>query len=284
MANLRDIVKQLIKDNEEVYSTVCKVSEVDKTKRTCDVKPIDGSADIFDVRLQSKNETEVGLVLFPVVDSDVTVTFITKELAFVTQTNEIEEILLNIGEFSLFVDAENFEKSVKNIKINTEDYQKTAKDIKIDTESYDLSGENSNFTLSELFKVVSYADIELEAVKIAMQATNIDITGITNITGKTTVTGATTINGAATISGAVAMASSVTIAGGTNGGMPIGSKLKDEFNKIINEINKMKTAFSGWSPVNDDGGAALKARSLTFSSSQLSPVDASAISNDNVKH
>jgi len=289
LANLRDIVRELIKDNEEIYSMVCKVVAVDETLRTCDVEPIDGSAAIFDVRLQSKNETGVGLVAFPSVDSDVTVTFISKELAFVSCTNQIDRVQLNIGEMSLMMDAENFEKSVKNIKINTEDHQETAKDIKISTETYDLSGESATFTLSSIFSIDAQ-DVEVVATNILMDAAVVEISGattingITEVNGATTINGLTTINGGATISGAVAMAASLTIAGGTNGGMPIGSKIKDEFNKIVTEINNIKSAFEGWTPVFQDGGAALKVRSALFSGSPLSAVNTSAISNDNVKH
>lgn len=289
MANLRDIVRQLIKDNEEIYSMVCKVVAVNEAARTCDVEPINGEAGIFDVRLQSKNETSVGLVAFPSVDSDVTVTFITKDLAFVSCTNTIDRVQLNIGEMSLMIDAENFEKSVENIKINTTDYQKTAKDIKIDTESYDLSGESATFTLSSIFSIDTQ-DLEAYAANIIMDAAFVEITGqttingITEVNGATTINGLTTINGGATISGAVAMAASLTIAGGANGGMPIGSKIKDEINKVIAEVNKIKSAFNGWTPVNNDGGAALKARASTFQSGSLSLVSTSGISNDNVKH
>lgn len=276
MSNLRDIIKQLIKDNEEIYSVVCKVVAVDRDKRVCKVEPKNGDAAIFNVRLQSKVSSDIGLVLFPALESDVTVTFLSKELAFVSQTSEIEDIKLDIGEFSLLIDAENFTNSVKNVLINATDHTLNATDTKINSTNYDLNGENAKFTLSEIFEVVSAKDIKLNALTFALEAATIGITGVT------TITGATTINGAATISGAATMAAAVTMGGGTNGGIPKGASLITELNKIINEVNKIRTALVGWKVVPRDGGAALKARVGGLTA--LTTPNVGSITNDNAKH
>lgn len=268
MANLRDIIRELIKDNEEIYSAICKVDKVDRDKRLCDVSPVDDSAKIFNVRLQAKVSSEIGLVLFPKEGSEVTVTFITKDLAFVSSTSEIEDIELSIGDFSLTIDSENFNKSVKNININTEDYV--------------LEGSSVDFKVSEIFNVVSDADIKLKALSLALEASTIDLTGATTVNGTMNINGVTTINGAASVSGAMVMAGAVTMGGGSNGGVPKGSALSSELNKLVTEINKIITAFSGWTPSANDGGAALKARVSGLSS--LSNVDTSSITNPNVKH
>jgi hypothetical protein len=276
MSNIRDIIKELLKDNEEFYSLIATVSEVNIDKRVCKVQPVNGDAAIFNVRLQSKVSSEIGLILFPVEGSEVTVTFLSKELAFISQTSEIENIKLNIGDFSLFIDAENFNKSVKNIEINTESYEKNAVNTKINTENYELSGENAKFTLSSIFEVISSADIKLKALTLLLEATTINIKGITNITG------ATTINGAATITGAVAMTGAVSMGGGSNGGIPKGGALTTEINKIVTEVNKIRTALVGWTPVNNDGGAALKTRVSVLTN--LSNVAVNNISNSNAVH
>lgn len=282
MSNLRDIIQELIKDNEELYSKVCTVLAVDKTKRVCKVSPIDGDAEIFNVRLQSNVTGEFGLVLFPVIDSAVTVTFLSKDFAFVSQTSTIEEIKLDIGDFSLFIDAENFNKSVKNILINTENYTKNATDTKINSNNYEVNGENAKFDVSTIFEVLSSAVISMEAQAFILDATNIDLTGITSITGATTINGLATINGAASISGAATMAGAVSMGGGLNGGIPKGSALITELNKIITEVNKIRTALVGWTPVNNDGGAALKARVGGLTA--LTNAAIGNISNDNAVH
>ncbi len=282
MANIRDIVLELIKDNDEMYSIVGKVKEVDKAKRLCRIEPNNGDAELFDVRLQSVVSSEIGLVLFPALDSDVTVTFLSKELAFVSQTSEIEEVKLDIGDFSLFIDAENFDKSVKNITINTTNYEKNATDTKINSNNYEMTGENAKFTISTIFEVISSGVISAEAQAIILEATNIDLTGVTTINGMTTINGVTQINGAATIAGAATMSGAVSMGGGTNGGIPKGAALITELNKIITEVNKIRTALVGWTPVNNDGGAALKAR--VGGLSVLSSAVVGNISNENAVH
>ena len=52
--------------------------------------------------------------------------------------------------------------------------------------------------------------------------------------------------------------------------------LVERLNKIENDINNLKTAATGWTPVAQDGGAALKTAISTWSGSQLSRT----ISND----
>lgn len=280
--NIRDIIQELLKDNEEIYSIVGEVLEVNRDKRVCKVQPINGDADLFNVRLQSKVSSEIGLVLFPKIGSQVTVTFMSKELAFISLTNEIEDIKLDIGEFSLFIDKENFEKSVKNIVINTEDYKKNATNTKINTDNYDLTGENAKFELSTIFEVISQADIKLQAVALLLNASTVDINGVTTVTGATTINGVTTINGAATISGAATMAGAVSMGGGSNGGIPKSAALGTELNKLVTEVNKIVNALKGWTPVPEDGGAALKARVGGLNT--LSAVSPTAISNSNATH
>lgn len=280
--NIRDIIQELLNDNEEIYSIVGKVLEVDRAKRVCRVEPINGDAELFDVRLQSKVSSEIGLVLFPALESDVTVTFLSKDLAYVSQTNEIEDVKLDIGEFSLFIDAENFEKSVKNVVINTETYEKNAIDAKINADNYELTGENAKFELSTLFEAVSSADLNLKAVNMLLEAASVSIVGETTITGATTINGVAQINGAATITGAAIMAGAVSMGGGGNGGIPKGSALITELNKIVSEVNKIRTALIGWTPVARDGGAALKARVGGLTA--LSNASIGDISNPNAVH
>lgn len=258
MDNLKDIIKNLISDNEELYSQPCEVLEVDKSARTLKVEPLNGDADIFDVRLQSKESSGIGLVLFPKIGSQVIVTFLSKDLAFVTSTDEVEEVSLRIGEFDLFIDAENFNKSVKNIVINNDNFEQTSKNVK--------------FTVQSLFEVESAADLKLKAITAGIEAAMVDIKGVTSITGATTITGA------------VAIAGAVAMNGGANGGVPKSAALASEFGKVIVEVNKIKKAFADWSPVREDGGAALKGISASFSSPLLPVVAPAAISNDMVKH
>ena len=62
------------------------------------------------------------------------------------------------------------------------------------------------------------------------------------------------------------------------------SDLVTKLNDIENDINDLKTVFSTWVTVPNDGGAALKAAAGTWYASLLTPTDQSEIENENVKH
>ena len=98
---IKDLLKQLLKENEEIYSLIGKVTSIDENKRLCEVEPLDGSAKLFDVRLQTQVAGNEGLVIFPVPGSEVTVSFLSKELAFISGCSKIQKIMLNSDGFSL---------------------------------------------------------------------------------------------------------------------------------------------------------------------------------------
>ncbi|MBF2708786.1 hypothetical protein [Flavobacterium soyangense] len=101
------IVKHLSKTSDEVYAKVCEVLEVDESEKTVDVKPIDGTSEIFNVRLQAESEAG-GLVLIPKVGSVVLVVFLNKNNAAVVNTSAITGCKLKIGNCELLMDADGF--------------------------------------------------------------------------------------------------------------------------------------------------------------------------------
>lgn len=276
---LKELIQILAKSPDELYSTICEVVEVNDSKRVCKAQPLDGSAMLFNVRLQSIVNSQIGIVQYPSVGSHITVTFITKDLAFVSQTNEIDKILFNIGDMSVFLDAENFTQNVKNTNITGE--------------NYDVTGKKITFTAQDLFEVICQALIKVTAQNVEINAIT-KVTGATTINGTTTVNGTTTLNGGATITGASTMVGAVTMAaalsvagavslgGGGNGGVPLSGALAQEINGIKTDINLIKTVFNNWSPVANDGGAALKAASVGWRGQQLQPTTTQQISNPNV--
>jgi len=95
--NIRDLIKQIATDaTSELFSVVGKVTAVDESKRTVDVEPLNGDAEIFNCRIQSAIESDKGVAIVPKKNSVVIVSFISKNHAFVTATNEIEKILIDI--------------------------------------------------------------------------------------------------------------------------------------------------------------------------------------------
>lgn len=105
--NIAGAIKTITKSSDEIYAKVCKVLEVNVSEKTVDVKPIDDSAEIFDVRLQAESETG-GLVLFPKKGSNVLVVFINKNSAAVVNTSEIEKLELVIENAELQIDKDKF--------------------------------------------------------------------------------------------------------------------------------------------------------------------------------
>lgn len=82
-----------------------KVSRVDTDLLTCDVLPSDGGAELFDVRLQAKIDTnDKGLLLQPKVGSEVLLVQIDDNQFFVAQFTEIDKIFCKSDKVSIEVD------------------------------------------------------------------------------------------------------------------------------------------------------------------------------------
>ncbi len=87
---MKELFEKIIDVPSPYNSKVGKVVAIDTDKRTCDVEPIDGTAVIFDVRLQAFLNNTEGVVLFPKKGSMVVVTLLSIETGFVSQTSEID--------------------------------------------------------------------------------------------------------------------------------------------------------------------------------------------------
>lgn len=74
------------------------VEAVDKTARTCDVKPSDGSATIYDVRLQATPEQTQGILRVPKAGTSICIGWISEEVAIMVEADEYDEIIINNGE------------------------------------------------------------------------------------------------------------------------------------------------------------------------------------------
>lgn len=98
---IREAIQQIIKDEEELYSVVGIVTSVDEDKRTAEIEPIDGSGTIFDVKLQANESGTTGLVTIPAEDSEVVVTFLSKDTAFVSLCTDVEKILIDTEEITI---------------------------------------------------------------------------------------------------------------------------------------------------------------------------------------
>ena len=72
--------------------------------------------------------------------------------------------------------------------------------------------------------------------------------------------------------------------GTSYGGLVKVMDLVTRLNTIENDINTLKTIFSSWTPVANDGGAALKLSSVSWSVASLTPTTQANIENTYIKH
>ena len=76
----------------------------------------------------------------------------------------------------------------------------------------------------------------------------------------------------------------VHLNGDNEGGVPITADVVSRLNAIEQDINTLKTVFSGWVTVPQDGGAALKAAAGAWFAQQLQQTVNSDIENQKVLH
>lgn len=71
--------------------------------------------------------------------------------------------------------------------------------------------------------------------------------------------------------------------GGSLGGLVKIEDLTKRLNLIENDINKLKTAMSGWTPAPQDGGAALKSAAASWAGAQLTTTKRGDYENTKIK-
>ncbi len=76
----------------------------------------------------------------------------------------------------------------------------------------------------------------------------------------------------------------VQINDGSLGGLIKIEQLVSKINTIEQDINTLKTVFSSWTPVPNDGGAALKAAAATWYAQQLQQTAKADLENTSVTH
>lgn len=90
---MKRIIEQICKDLI-VPSLLCKVTTVDKDNITCDVKPVNGAADLLDVRLRADDGNKDGQIIYPKIGSLVLIAPVDNDRAtyFVAMFSEVDEV------------------------------------------------------------------------------------------------------------------------------------------------------------------------------------------------
>ncbi len=93
--NIRDLMLKLTENDDEIFSTVGEVSDVDESARTCTITPANGTAQIIGCRLQSGIDSQSGFVMIPKEGSNAVATFLSNETAYLALMDAVDKILID---------------------------------------------------------------------------------------------------------------------------------------------------------------------------------------------
>lgn len=110
--NIGDLIAKLADKKEEVYSIICKVSEV--SGEVAELAPLNGDASLFDVKLIA-GTSATPLLITPVVGSTVIATFLSKDTAFVSLYSEIESVQIMGDQFGGLIKIEELIKNLDKL-------------------------------------------------------------------------------------------------------------------------------------------------------------------------
>jgi hypothetical protein len=110
--NISDLLQRLTQKKSDNDTKICKVLSVDG--HLCDCEPIDGTADVLDVRLQTSSAS--GALIVPAIDSFVIIEFINKTQAYVAMCSEVEEIIFLGGDNGGVVKVSDLVDKLNNLE------------------------------------------------------------------------------------------------------------------------------------------------------------------------
>lgn len=100
-------LQKLMETGEQLYAKVCTVHRVNREAKCCDLIPVDGTAELFDVSFQADSQGG-GLCFYPAVNSNVLVVFINKHHACICNVSELDLMKLVIDQVEFSVDKDGF--------------------------------------------------------------------------------------------------------------------------------------------------------------------------------
>jgi len=107
--SIRQLIQKMVKGLIPTPGLICEVISVDKSASTCKVQPLNGDAEIFGVKLQADETDKYGVIPIPKEGSKVVVSWLSRNVAFVSLIAEIESHLIQIDTVTLFVDSNGIE-------------------------------------------------------------------------------------------------------------------------------------------------------------------------------
>jgi voltage-gated potassium channel Kch len=111
--DLKQSIKDIVFDGEELYSVICTVKSVEFP--TCTVQPLDDEIEIDGIRLIA-DDKEKGIINVPTVESIVIVTFLDASNGFISLLSEIDSIGLRGDAFKGLVKIEDLVSKINRIE------------------------------------------------------------------------------------------------------------------------------------------------------------------------
>jgi hypothetical protein len=112
---IADLLNKIIDPNTEgSFSLVGTVIEVNEHDRTCDVEPLNGTAVLYDVKLQANENSDTGFVVFPKKGSTVIVTFLNEKTGFVSLFSDPDKTEIVVGGQRIFFNKNGLKLSKQN--------------------------------------------------------------------------------------------------------------------------------------------------------------------------
>jgi hypothetical protein len=102
--NIGDLIKQLAKNGEEVYSLPCKVVSID-SDNLAELEPLNGDPNLLGVRLTA-GASDTPFLVTPVIGSAVIATFLSRNTAFISLYSEIESVEIRGSDFGGLIKIE----------------------------------------------------------------------------------------------------------------------------------------------------------------------------------
>ena len=102
--NLKDLIRNRAKGDEELYSLPCEVVSID-TDNLAELKPLNGDPNLLDVHLLA-GAAESPVLITPAAGSVVLATFLSKDTAFISLYSEVESVQLRGEQFGGLIKIE----------------------------------------------------------------------------------------------------------------------------------------------------------------------------------
>ena len=133
---MKELIQKLASTGDEIYAKICEVTSVDTENKTADLKPLDGSSEIFDAYLVT-DDGNGSFYLEPKAGSLVCVVFVTKEIAVVVNPSELVKMRLKIEGVELNIDKDGFllKKENETLKKLMGDFIKACRNMVFQTNS-----------------------------------------------------------------------------------------------------------------------------------------------------